>query len=192
MTTTITFSPGEHIQRAAQMLVDAAPATGTFNDITLTADGNVTAEAIVDDYMAESERRSRAYLESPEGRKAARRRQIEIENLQAKADRLMETLPTIFDGPSVTAILDRILGWLSEMGGPRDHVGVKVDVPHIVSAFTSHGYKLDANCGTEFNEHDPDNFARWIIGQALQEPYYPGTQRFVDEWRERFIGKVTA
>jgi hypothetical protein len=44
----------------------------------------------------------------------------------------------------------------------------------------------NANCGEEFNESDRDNYARWIIGQALVVPYAPMTQRFTAMWKEAF------
>jgi hypothetical protein len=178
----ICFSPGVHIAEAARLLVESAPARGDFNGITLTAEEGMSPEAIVDEYQALSERRHREWLQSPEGRKESRRREMEVQNLQAKADRLMAHL-TSLDFSNVAALLD----WLCEMEEPRDRMGVGVDVPLIISTFTTHGYQPNVNCGAEFNESDPDNFARWIIGQAIKEPYYPGVRRFAGEWRKKFM-----
>lgn len=181
----IEVSPGEHLNDAAARLVEAAPATCEFNGITLTAVEGASAEGVVAFYNAESERRAKTYRESPEGREAERQKQTRVENLQAEADRLMARL-SVLDFSNVAALLD----WLSEIEDPRDHIGVKVDVPLIISTFVARGYQPNANCHEDFNESDPDNFARWIIGQAIQEPYYPGVRRFAEEWRERFGGAL--
>lgn len=187
---TIEVLAGEDIRSAAERLVGAAlegePASCGFNGITLTAEEGTTVDEIVDFYVEESARRARAYRESPEGRKAERQRRIEVENLQAKADKLMERLPTIFQGSSVLGILDNILGWLSDIEDARDRVGVKVDTALLISTFTAHGYVPGANCHEQFNESDPDNFARQIIGQAIKEPYVPLIASFAEKWRKKF------
>ncbi len=73
---TIFFGWGCLISEAAKRLVLEAVKTsgkvqGVFNDITLTADTNSTADGIVAYFSEEHERRSEAYRNSPEGKKAA-------------------------------------------------------------------------------------------------------------------------
>jgi len=177
----IKLQPGEHLTSAAVKLSALAPAKCTFNGVTLVARKGTTPEALVAYYNEESERRAERWRESPEGRAYAAERRERQRSLQAKADSLMLRLPRL-DFADLSAVLD----WLSEMEEPRDHVGVTVDVPRLVAEFTSRGYAPGVNCDTAFDADDPDNFARWIIGQAIKEPYYPGVRRFTEEWRKKF------
>ena len=78
---------GENISETAKRMVALAKKTKDtvetkFNDIVLTATSDSNADAIVKFYHDESERRSEAYRNSPEGKKAAR----EAEAFRKKAD----------------------------------------------------------------------------------------------------------
>jgi hypothetical protein len=182
----IDISAGVDIRDAAVQLVKVASTGGRasceFNGITLTAEEGATADEIVDFYMEESARRAKAYRNSPEGQKAERQRQIRIENLQRKADGLMAQLSTLdFESPRI------LLEWLSEIEDARDHIGVKVDTQLLISTFVAHGYLPNANTDDKFNEADPDNYARWIIGQAIKVPYFPLVGSFRQKWQEKFV-----
>jgi hypothetical protein len=152
-----------------------------FNGITLYADGASTVESIVADYHAQSEAKAKAWRASPEGKRATKEAADRQEALQLKADGLMHQLPSL-DFSNVVVLLD----WLSAIEDPRDHIGVKVDEQLIIDTFRAHGYEPNANCGDEFKEGDPDNYARWIIGQALNIPAYPAVSMFTEKWKEKF------
>lgn len=82
-----------------------------FNGIELIAKaGWSSAESIVEEYIAESNRRAEEYKNSPEGKEAEKNRQQEIKALEIKRDELMVQLETL-DWDNLEAVID----WLCEM-----------------------------------------------------------------------------
>jgi len=158
---------------------------GTFNGVEIIATPTSLSATLVNQFHAEQERQGEEYRKSPEYARVQREQAERMTMLQQKADALMEQLSTL-DFSNQTALLD----WVAEMEEPRDHVGVRVDGELLVRTFEAHGYVAGANCGDEFKEHDADNFARWIIGQAL-ESSYPMVSHFAKEWKERFLPPPT-
>lgn len=179
--------PGENVEHTARRLCAAAKIHGAartkFNDIFLSASPESTAAEIVKEFLAESERRHEAYKASPEGRAAERAAQERRQAMQATADRLMQSLPTL-DFTNAGAVLD----WLAAMQGPSDLVGVSVPKAQIVEAFAAHGFYPGVNCGPDFRRGDRDNELHWLVGQALETLDKMGAihgifLRFADDWR---------
>lgn len=190
----IHFDCGCHISDAAQQLVVACEteetAQGTFNDITLTAHKTSTVEGIVADFNTKMAAASEAYRNSPEGRRAAREAEERKQQAQQKHDTLMRQLPNLNFADDV-AVLD----WLCEFQDPSCF-GVGKQQGAVLATFAAHGYYPGVNCGKDFNGDDRDNFARWVIGQALNTlsefgAIHPIVHKFTDDWKKKFLPAAT-
>jgi len=193
MAHTVESLPGTHIDRAAESLVSAAiehgSASGEFNGISLTADATSSPQEIVSRWNSASEERERLWRESPEGKKAERKRDQRRSDAQSLHDNLMQRLPSL-NMKDDAAVLD----WLCQMQEPTDHVGVIVRRATIISHFEKAGYRENANCGDAFKPHDRENVFRYLVGQALSglkegSAIHPILHKFAAEWRAKF--KVT-
>ncbi|OGZ11660.1 MAG: hypothetical protein A3D67_00515 [Candidatus Lloydbacteria bacterium RIFCSPHIGHO2_02_FULL_51_22] len=65
----------------------------------------------------------------------------------------------------------------------------------VIATFAAKGYHPNVNCGQDFHGDDRDNFARYIIGQALGNLACVGAihqvvQRFTNDWKKKFIPAV--
>lgn len=166
--------------------------TANFNDIILTANEGDTAEAIVQFYHEESERRAEAYRNSPEGKKAAREAEERKQKMQQKHDALMQQLSSL-DFNDDVAVLD----WLCEFQDPSDHIGVSTQKDVVLATFAAHGYHPSVNCGKEFNGEDRNNFKHWLVRQALDGLQKMGAihqvvHKFTDDWKKKFTPEVMA
>lgn len=186
MTLEIEATAGEHIRRTAERMVamvrTAKRVKCRFNDILLLADRDSTVDGLVAEFNQRCEARAKAYRESPEGKRAQAEADERRHNLQVAADELMAGLDRL-DFSNVAALLD----WLCAIEDARDHIGVTVDVSRIVATFGAHGYLPNVNCGADYKEDDPDNSARWLIGQALSVPYVPLVRHFTEQWKAKFV-----
>lgn len=186
----ISFDPGCHIQDAALQLVEAAAlhgmATGVFNSVALTVDGNTTAAEIVAAFEREIKAAAEAYRNSPTGNADAAEREQRRRYAQIAHDALMSKLPNLDFGNQI-AVLD----WLCTMQEPSDHSGVIVRRETIVSFFEARGFVAGANCGPDYRPGDRDNTFRWLVGQALSglksgPSIHPILHKFAGEWKEQF------
>lgn len=138
----------------------------------------------------EMDRRAAEYRRSPEGRRAAAEAAARLQSYQQQMDRLMEELPNL-DFSDMGALID----WLDRLADPSDHIGVPTPAEEIVSAFIEHGFVPNANTKGQFNGDDPENYARWLIGQALDGLNTMGAihgvyHKFAKEWKEKFAAST--
>lgn len=185
------FYGGQDIASAAAELVEAAAtsgklAEGSFNDITLTAGRGTTAAQIVTRYHEELDARAEAYRKSPEGIAAKAKEKAETISRQATCDALMVEFATL-DLTNDAALID----WLDRFQDPSDDMRIRKDVGVVVRALEAAGYVSGANCGPAFNEEDRDNYARYLIGQALSNLKHVGAIHqvfgtFHERWKAKF------
>lgn len=189
-----TYQPlvGERINETAQRMVDLAHAKkksvrAMFNNIELMATESSTAMGIVRDFEKKTAEAAETYRKSPEGQRATREAEERKQEAQRKADALMEQLPHLD-----FADQEAVLGWLCEFQDPSDHTGVVKDNKKVLTIFAEHGYQPGVNTGEEFNGEDRDNFARYIVGQALDGlqrdvgAIHQIVHKFADDWNKRF------
>lgn len=164
-----TYEPmaGEKVSDTAERMVALAKETkgsvrAKFNDIELVATEDSVAEDIVADFKVKIAEAAETYRKSPEGQRAARESEERKQEAQRKADALVEQLPNL-DFSNQEAVLD----WICEFQDPSDHIGVAKDNEKVLKIFAEHGYQPGVNTGEAFNGEDRDNFARYIVGQAL-------------------------
>lgn len=189
-----TYKPmaGENVSTVAERMVALAKKTKgevrtEFNDIELVATEDSVAENIVEDFNVKIAEAAKKYSESPEGQRAAIEREERKQEAQRKADALMEQLLSLdFNNQ------EAVLNWICEFQDPNDHIGVAKDNEKVLKIFAEHGYQPDVNTGKAFNGEDRDNFARYIVGQALDGlrsdvgAIHPIVHKFTDSWKEKF------
>ncbi|HBR80607.1 MAG: hypothetical protein UW63_C0054G0002 [Candidatus Uhrbacteria bacterium GW2011_GWF2_44_350] len=185
--------PGQHVQQFAQQLIDRAKADsvdveGDFNGITLhvSSEESVTAEDLVSFYSQESDRRAEEYRKSPEGIKAAEEAESRKTALQEKAEQLVTQLDSL-DFSNLEAVVD----WIVDFQDASDHIGVSFDKQKVVDTFRSHGFDVGVNTGKDFNGEDSENFAKWLVGQALDGINSVGAihqvvHKFAGDWKKKF------
>ena len=173
----IEFSAGQHIDRAAVQLVEAAKAhgsaSGAFNGVEMTACPTSTAGEIVENWSRDMDASAVA-------------REAEIARLQEVHNHAMQDLISL-DWSDDVAVLD----WVCRIQDATDHIGVVVRGAEIVGAFASHGFDVGANCGAEFRPDVRDNVHRYIVGQALDNLAHVGAihgviHKFSANWKRRF------
>ena len=189
-----TYEPmaGENVSTTAERMIALAKETkgsvrAKFNDIELTATEESTAENIVSDFQTKIAEASEKYRKSPEGQRSARESEERKEEAQRKADALMEQLPNL-DFTNQEAVLD----WICEFQDPSDHIGVVKDQGAVLKIFAEHGYQPGVNTGEAFNGEDRDNFAHYVVGQALDGlrgdvgAIHQVVHKFTDDWKKKF------
>ena len=159
--------PGQSIEQAANALQARAIANNTevtmaFNGIELSMGPDTSTQDVVAMYWQLTNERAEAYRNSPEGKAAAEKQKANIAAQQQKIDNAMARLSEL-DFADQGAIMD----WLSAIRNASDYKSVATPVQEIVGVFRDHGYFPGVNCGTDFDGDDRNNFARYIIGQAL-------------------------
>lgn len=182
----------ENVSTAAERMIALAKetkgsVTAKFNDIELTATEDSTVEDIVSGFHIKIAEDAEKYRTSPKGKRAARESEERKEEAQRKADALMEQLPNL-DFANQEAVLD----WICEFQDPSDHIGVVKNQGEVLKIFAEHGYQPGVNTGEAFNGEDRDNFARYIIGKALDGlrcdtgAIHQVIHKFTDDWKKKF------
>jgi len=182
---------GEHITRFCSRLSRLAlqmnnKVAGEFNGVTLVATPDTTAENLETEFHKQLRINQENYEKSPEYAKWKEKRAQELTNANRKAVELMTKLDSL-NWDSFAAILD----WLCDAQSVADHIGVTLDRNKIISEFIKHGFEINVNTGKNFIENDPDNHARYLIGQALDGFMQVGAPHgilisFTEKWKQRF------
>lgn len=156
---------GMDIYTECKALQELADKYGTaymnFNDICINAaEYQTTADSLVRFFHEESDRRMKEYEQSPKG--IAKRQVQETRNNYRDTYRNalmfgLENAPQVIFKDQLLA-----LNWLCEIEDGRDLNGKL-----IVKIFNQNGYFENVNTEENFDENSIDNYARYIIGQAL-------------------------
>ncbi len=195
----IVYEPpiGIHISSAAIEMVQLAnkhqtKVTAVFNGIELSTDPDFdvlrAAQEIVEDYKLKNKLRIEEYDNSPEGKAKIIELEIQKQQNQKTVNAAVAELETL-DFSDIAAVVD----WFDKVTDPMDFRGVKVPSAKIVRIFKINGYLPCVNTGNNYNDEDKENFARYIIGQALlglKSPIgriHPVFKSFAKKWREKFI-----
>ena len=189
--------PSTYISLAAFEMVQLAnkeqtTVTAVFNEIELSTDPDFdilrAANKIVEDFNLKLDLRLSEYRNSPEGKAKIIDLEIRKQQNQKIVNDAVAELNTL-DFSNLAAVIN----WFDKVTNPTEFCGVKVPSAKIVQIFENHGYLPSVNLGENFNGEDKENFARYIIGQALlglKSPVgriHPVFKRFAKEWREKFI-----
>jgi hypothetical protein len=186
-------TPGQHIYNFAQQLIDTAKkrneeVVGTFNgiDLVVSPESDLSADDLVQSFHEESEKRAEAYRKSPEGIKAAKEAEERKHNMQEKANQLIESL-----GSLDFSDYESVLEWMCNFQEASDHIGVSFDKSQVISTFKDHGFDIGVNTGDDFNGEDAENFAKYLVGKALDGINTVGAphkivHKFTNDWKQKF------
>lgn len=129
----------------------------------------------------EWDRRSKATEATPEWQAAMAKQAEELAACQELAQIAMAQMNEV-DFTSHLAVID----WLVSIRQAAADSRVTMDRERIMLALRGVGYEAGANCGPEFNPDDEDNFARYLVGQAMSDGRCIINPRHVEEWLSRF------
>ena len=189
-------SCGESIESAAQKMLDTYRSSVNsendvevrckFNGATMKCGKGSTLKSIIRHWHRELNAQTKAYRNSPMGKAQDKEDAIEIAYLKAKRQRLMLEFKTL-NFNDYTEVLD----WLLKIQDISDDTRVGVPVKQILSVLRKHDYKANVNCDADFNEEDRENYARYIIGQAIDGLKKIGAihglvHKFTKEWVDKF------
>lgn len=194
-------TPGTHIDDAIITALAIARQRGddvtfTFNgvDMVVAADVAMGTAAFVDYHKVwadKMEANAAAYRASPEGIRAQQEANERLARCKEGNALLSASLPSALLGP-VVGLLD----WLCDLER-YGHVDAPVDYPGLAQDFIAAGYLPNVNVDTAFHKDDPDNFARYIIGQCVASmthgmPPHGIIHKFVDDWKAAFVATAEA
>lgn len=180
---------GENVSMTAERMVALAKETkgsvrALFSGvIPLIATEDSTPEGIVADLLNKFEEADKTYLHSPEGKSEA----LESEKAEQEYNDLMVQLPNI-DFNNQEAVLD----WICNLEEASKNIDVDMRQDDVLKIFAEHGYQPSVNSGKEFNGEDRDNYARYIVGQALaglqddDAAILPIVTKYTDDWKKKF------
>lgn len=187
----IEFTDGTSVPRAAQKLATEASRhlqiyTGEFNGTLMVAHPGDSAEAVEATYRRKSAAREKAYRNSPEFARAAQEAEDRKNACQAAIDELMQQFKRLD-----YSNLDELVQFFDDMTDPSDHIDVVVPSKLIIETFAQHGFHPNMNCDDEFDGENRENYAQYLIGQALDGLSSVGAihgvyHKFAAEWRDKF------
>lgn len=195
----VTIEPqlGRNVSEVAKEMVAAVKAGAksahaVFNEVSLVAVRGTTVSDIEAQLHAGYAAASEAYRKSPEGIAAKAKEQSDRRNMQATADALMVEFKTL-DMASDVAVLD----WLDRFQDPSDNTTIRTDTKRVIEGLKAAGYVSNANCGPAFNESDRDNYARYLVGQALSCLESVGAIHQVfgtmhERWKAKFLTRAAS
>lgn len=182
---------GEMVTDYAKRLIDYRnyrqhDINGEFNGVTVIVTEESTPESIYEDYKKQLEEQQKAYEQTEEYKLRQIEREERAKNLNYESTYMLGQLFTIN-----WSNYDQILTWLHDYQPISDHVDVKVPKEQLIKLFTENGYGINVNTGKNFDKENEENFARYIIGQALDNfehvgAIHPILQKFVNDWKEKF------
>lgn len=186
-------TPGQHINSFAKQLINEAQksntiVTGTFNGIDLVVDpkSNLSVDEIVATFTSEMSKKAEAYKNSPEGISANKEAEERKQNMQEKSNQLVEELNTL-DFLDFESVLE----WICNFQEASDYSGTSYDKNKVISTFKNHGFDIGVNTGKDFNGEDAENFAKYLVGQALDRINTIGAphqivHKFTNDWKQKF------
>lgn len=158
---------------------------GMFNGIKVIATPESSVDELATYYIKECDIQREKYLKSPEYATEQIRRNREIKISQILLDELIDEYLL----KSTTSF--EILLCLVKMQPYTDHSGVFVNVDKIINHLESLGYIQNQNIGDDFNKDDLENFAHYIVGQAMDMLIRVGAihsilLKFTQDWMNKF------
>lgn len=163
-----------------------------FNDSVVIATSHSTEAGLFAAWQQERDRLVAEYRNSPEGKRQQRESEDRKNSMQRAVDQLMQRFETLD-----YSNLDELVQFFDDLTDPSDYIGVSFDRGRVIDEFVQHGYGISANTGSAFDENDRENFARYLVGQALSGLQFVGAvhhiyHRMAQEWREKFTNATAS
>lgn len=197
--------PGTHISDAASEACARADATGAdvffcFNGIPLLVRAGALSENVADAWEVERSKREKLFKESPG---YAEWKSWRDSDRSVKRRLLTREIVDLVEGRIDMKDRGQVIDFFVRIQDATDTVGVAedVDVELIVRKLRLAGYDagactVDSENGEVFDADDPDLYARWLVGQCLDNlmqmrAVHHVVHKFAKEWHSKFDGAGT-
>lgn len=186
----VDFLPGDSIQNACDEAIELAQNKSqmvyfSFNGVDLKVSGSSSKDELVQYFHDELARKSEEYRNSEQYQIDQKRQEERLASLQKKTNELIAELKTLSRDD------DSIVKWIGAFAEVNDHMDLVYDRAEIINILESAGYKANAEVGNNAVKNDPSVFARWLIGQAIDNlarnmPIHPMATKFSNDYFELF------
>lgn len=160
--------------------------TARFNGITLKASPGTRPDSIVRGFHRKMDRLAYKHRNSQEGVAEAKEEERYLKARQVSMDELMHRFSWVD-----LADLGHLIDWLVALCCTGGEKGIRYDRQRVITALESAGYVENDCSGDAFNVEDRENFARYLVGQALDGlknscGIHPMFMEFAKQWRDKF------
>lgn len=183
---------GEHIVEYAKRLIGVLNCEqrnkleGEFYGISFVVTNDSTIESIIEDYERQCQKTHEEYTHSEEYKIKKEREKMELKHLNKQANEYMNQLNTVdFNN------YGELLKWLECIQPLTNTMGINTLDHQMVDVFMNNGFEPNVNTGEDLIEEDEENFARYIIGQCLDQlqdvgAIHPMVVVFIEQWKNKF------
>lgn len=187
---------GDHISHYVQKLIqeklrlhEHPQIEGEFNGVVFHVTNNSTEEELLTYFDQELDRQRKEYEQSDVYKQRQQEEEVKRIVFNEESAILIDELRNLNFSD-----YREVLHWTKRYQPYSDYSGVNVPKEEILTLFTKNGYEVNANTYEKFKSEDPENHARWIIGQALDGidkigAMHPMVVTFTERWENKFLVK---
>lgn len=160
--------------------------TGEFNGVKFYVTKDATQASLLQYFDETMDSQREAYKNSDEYKKKQKEEEKELLYLNRQANTLVSELQTLDFSD-----YQKVLFWVNQFQPYSNRTGVNSFSDTVLKTFAAHGYEINAYTGEAFDENNPEKYARYIIGQALDGisligAMHPLVESFTTKWKEKF------
>lgn len=157
-----------------------------FNDIKIVVSPDSNKEFVFNKFKEDQNKLITEYLMSEEYIQKTKTLNKEQVKLQEKLNSIIQN-----EFPTSKSSKKDILIFLEKLQPYTDFIGLNVQVNKILNGLIKLGFKENVNCNELFKENDENNFADYIIGQAMDQLIvmnciHPSVCIHIKFWMEKF------
>lgn len=154
-----------------------------FNGIKITATPFCTVEELLYHYNKTVDKKRKEYLNSEAYKKSQAKEKETVQRMQNHIDKSVKKLERMNNHTEIVAFVGKVQAFTDRVG---------VDSSLILETLRNKGYKSGVNTNEDFNEKDSDNYARYIVGQAMSNletvgAIHPMVSVFANSWNRLFV-----
>ena len=186
------IDPGETIKSAIFSAIEVAqekvqPVQFNFNGIVVQVTGDSEYDIVKQEYRTALAESQKEYENSPRYKKLKQKQDEELKADQLRIDSLLASLSEVLKGNDFASVVV----WCGLFAEINDNNNLKFDKKVLVEQLKVAGWLSGVCTGKDFNEDDPENYARYIVGQCISNlesgmPIHPIAKSFADKWVEKF------
>ena len=160
---------GENISSAIDSLIKQSKDYNSsvfaiFNDIKIVVSPDSNKEFVFNKFKEDQNKLMTEYLMSEEYIQKTKNFNTEQVKIQEKLNSIIQN-----EFPTSKSSKKDILIFLEKLQPYTDFIGLNVQVNKILNGLIKLGFKENVNCNELFKENDENNFADYIIGQAMDQ-----------------------
>ena len=182
---------GENISSAIDSLIKQSKDYNSsvfaiFNDIKIVVSPDSNKEFVFNKFKEDQNKLMTEYLMSEEYIQKTKNFNTEQVKIQEKLNSIIQN-----EFPTSKSSKKDILIFLEKLQPYTDFIGLNVQVNKILNGLIKLGFKENVNCNELFKENDENNFADYIIGQAMDQLIvmnciHPSVCNHIKFWMEKF------